>query len=247
MFKIAVKDAKKWKNAVDAIVNLIDEGPLEISKDGVTLRAMDASQIAMVSFSAPKSGFLTYEVPATAKVAVNFDNLSKILGRARPGEELEMSQEENKLVLKFISGKRKRTFKVPLMELPAGSPREPNIQHDAVVKMNGGQLKEILRDAALVSSHMTLEAKAEGFTVEVHGDSADMKIENEGAEDVQDLKVTAPARATFPLQYLDDIAKACPEAAQVTIHLKSNAPVKIEYNVEDAKLVYYLAPRIDTD
>ncbi|MFH1470714.1 MAG: DNA polymerase sliding clamp, partial [Candidatus Micrarchaeota archaeon] len=48
MFEIQIDDARVWKNCIDAIVNLIEEGTLEIDTDGIRLRAMDPSQIAMV-------------------------------------------------------------------------------------------------------------------------------------------------------------------------------------------------------
>jgi proliferating cell nuclear antigen len=247
-FKFAVDDAKSWKSSIDAIVNLIDEGNLEVGKDGITLRAMDPSQIAMISFSMPKGAFIEYSVAATARLGLNFDSLSKILGRTRGSETLEVSGEENKLVLRFASGKRKRSFKVPLLDLPAGAQKEPSIQHDATVKINGGQFKETLRDAALVSSHVSLEAGTEGFIVEVHGDSGDLKVESEKeSEEIVEIKASGSSKATFPLQYLEDIVKACPDSSVLSIHLKSNAPVKIEYEVGSSKLSYYLAPRIDSD
>jgi len=99
-----------------------------------------------------------------------------------------------------------------------------------------------------VSSHITLAANPEGFSIEVHGDSSDLTEENEKVgEEIIEMSVTKPSRATFPLQYLDDIVKACPDSSALTIHLKGNAPVKIEYEVGSSKLVYYLAPRIDSD
>ena len=114
--------------------------------------------------------------------------------------------------------------------------------------MSGGAFKELLRDAALISSHVTLDAKDNKFLVEVHGDSADLQAENDDVgEDVKSITCKNPARATFPLQYLEDIIRACPEGNELKINLKSNAPVKIEYDVENAKVAYYLAPRIDTD
>ena len=64
-------------------------------------------------------------------------------------------------------------------------------------------------------------------------------------EEIIEMNVTKPSRATFPPQYLEDIVKACPENAALLISLKSNAPLKVEYEVESAKVVYYLAPRID--
>jgi len=61
------------------------------------------------------------------------------------------------------------------------------------------------------------------------------------------MTLTKPARSTFPLQYLEDIVQACPDNAPLTIYLKTNAPLKVEYEVESAKVTYYLAPRIDSD
>ncbi len=249
MFKFAVDDAKKYKSATDSIVNLIDEGLLEVGKDGLFLRAMDPSQIAMVVFSMPSSSFSSYEAPApSAKVGLNFDAISKILSRTRGAEKLEISKEENKLQLKFIGGKRKRSFKVPILDLPAGASKEPTLTHDAVVKIGSSQFRESLRDASLISSHITLQAGPAGFAIEVHGDSSDLTEENEPQSDgVIELKAEKEAKATFPLQYLEDIVKACPDSAPLTLHLRTNAPLKVEYSVENAKVTYYLAPRIDSD
>ncbi len=248
MFKIAVENAKNWKNSIDAIVNLIDEGVLEITSEGVSLRAMDPSQIAMVCFSVPKSSFLSYEIENSTKIGLNFDSYSKILGRTRGNEQLEMIQDENKLALKFLSEKKKRSFKIPLIDLPSSSQREPTIKHDAVVKVKGGHFKEMLKDAALVSSHVTLQVNDDKFYVEVHGDSADLKTESEKeSDDVLEINASEKARATFPLQYLEDIVKACPDSQIMGIHLKNNAPVKIDYEIDAAQLTYYLAPRIEEE
>jgi proliferating cell nuclear antigen len=249
MFKFAVDDAKRYKNATDAIVNLIDEGLLEVGKDGLFLRAMDPSQIALVSFSMPKTAFSSFDAPVpSARVGLNFDAISKILSRTRGVERLEISKDENKLALRFLGGKRKRSFKVPILDMPAGASKEPSVQHDAAVKVSSTHFRESLRDASLVGSHITLSADENGFSIEVHGDSSDLVEENEKqSEEVIEMKVDKPAKATFPLQYLEDIVKACPENSALTIHLKTNAPLKVEYEVESAKVVYYLAPRIDSD
>lgn len=239
MFEVSVEDAKFWKNCVDAIVNLIDEGVLEVKADGISLRAMDPSQIAMVSFFVPKKSFVEYNVEGSERLGLNFDNLAKFLARAREKEKLRMVLEENRLGMEF-SGEGRRSFKVPLLDLSAGPQKEPKIEYDATVKVNAGQLKEILRDATLVSSHVVLEATEAGFFVDAKGDSADL---NEKA--TAEVSLKKPARATFPLQFLDDIAKACPNDAGITLNLKTNAPIKIEYAIGDASLTYYLAPRIE--
>ncbi len=248
MFRFVVEDAKKFKNAIDSIVNLIDEGALDVTPAGLTLKAMDPSQIAMVSFTMPKNAFVEYDVNETVRVGLNFDNLSKILSRAQGGEKLEVAQDENKVAIRFFAGKHKKSFKIPVLEMPLGAGREPNVAADVVVKMLGGTFKDQLRDAALVSTHLSLQASEDGFKLECHGDSSDLLVEQEkDSSTLIELKATAPSKSTFPLQYLEDITKACPDAAPLTLNLKTNSPVKIEYEVEGAKLNYYLAPRIESD
>ena len=248
MFRFVVEDAKKFKSAIDAIVNLIDEGTLEISSTGISLKAMDPSQISMVSFSMPKEAFVEYEVSDPDRVGINFDNFSKILARSRSGEKLEIYREENKVTLKFSSGKKRRAFKIPILEMSAGISREPKVDADVSIKMLGANFKEQIKDAALVSSHVSLNATPEGFRIDVHGDSSDLLVEQEkDSEEIISLEAKKEAKATFPLQYLDDITKACPESNPISLNLKTNAPVRIEYEVSGAKLTYYLAPRIESD
>jgi len=199
----------------------------------------------MVSFNAPSKSFTSYKVDAAEKIGINFDNLSKILARTRGKERLRMAREENRLDLDF-TGESKRGFKIPLLDLSAGPQKEPKIDYDATVKIKGGQFKDLLRDASLISSHLALEATEAGFFVEARGDAADMRVESEkAAQSITEMAVKKPARATFPLQFLDDIAKACPNDTVITLYLKSNAPIKVEYAIGDASLTYYLAPRIE--
>lgn len=246
MVEIEIDDAKYWRSCVDSIVNLIDEGNFEIDANGISLRAMDPSQIAMVCFSIPKTAFSKYKVAGPTRIGVNFDSMSKILSRSRGQEKLRMGVEENKLVLEFI-GEGKRSFKLPLLELQEGVQKEPKIDFDSVVKIKAGQFKEILGDAALLSSHVVLEATGKGFFVEVHGDTGDLRVEREKTgEATIGIEVKKDSRATFPLQFLGDMVKACPDNEIVSLHMKTNSPIKVEYNIGEAKLVYYLAPRIET-
>ncbi|PIT84427.1 proliferating cell nuclear antigen (pcna) [Candidatus Micrarchaeota archaeon CG10_big_fil_rev_8_21_14_0_10_45_29] len=248
MFRFVIEDARKFKHAIDAIVNLIDEGTMEMDAEGITLKAMDPSQISMVCFSMPKSAFVEYEVANPERVGLNFENLSKILARARSDEKLEIYREENKVMVKFSSGKKRRAFKLPVLEMPASISREPKVEPDVVIKMLGANFKNQLKDAALVSTHVSLNATEDGFKIDVKGDSTDLVSEQEkDSEEIIEMTVKAESKATFPLQYLDDITKACPDASPLALNLKTNAPVKVEYDVEGAKLVYYLAPRIESD
>lgn len=246
--KLVVQEAPSLKAAIESIASLVEEGVFEVKKDGLHLRAMDPSQISMVSFTMPKSAFLEYNVDEERKLGIDIAQLSNVLSRGKRGEKAELSIEEGRLVIKFYTEKRKRTFKVPLLEIGEGLSREPKIEYSNHVKINAEALRDALKDAKLVSSHVKFLLETNAFVVDVKGESGDAKSEFEkGTAELVDLKVQGDAKATFPLQYLEDIVKAASSGSPITINLETDRPLKIEYEIEGAHVIYFLAPRIESE
>ena len=77
--RLIVQDAPALKAAIDSIVCLVEEGQFEIKDDGLYFRAMDPSQISMVSFKMPKEAFVEYGVPEEMKLGVDIGQLSNVL------------------------------------------------------------------------------------------------------------------------------------------------------------------------
>src|SRR3989338_4554967 len=154
MFEIVFDNAKVFKDSVDAIVSLIDEGEFLINKDGIELRAMAPSQVVMVDFTMPSKAIEKFEVPKETKIGLNLDDLAKITARTRPGETLTLNLDKtsSRLQLTF-KGKYTRKFDLPLLDLSQAETRKLELEFDASVKINGNTLKENLKDASLVSSY----------------------------------------------------------------------------------------------
>ncbi|MFH0986768.1 MAG: proliferating cell nuclear antigen (pcna) [Candidatus Micrarchaeota archaeon] len=247
MFELKINDAKVFKDCIDALVTLIDEGEFEIKKDGISLRAMDPSQIAMVDFVMPKSSFEGYDVKNDTKIGLNLDDLSKITSRTRPEESLVLSldETESRLILVF-KGKSTRRFNLPLLDISVTSPKEPKIEFDSELKFNSGTLKDSLKDASLVSPYVILSATASGFEMQAKGDKGNVLIESAKGDDVViEHTVNKSAKAMFPLEYLNDLLRGTSNESIVTMDLKSDAPLRVSYKIGDAQVKYYLAPRIE--
>lgn len=242
-----IDDAKLFKNCIDALVSLVDEGAFVVSKEGFQLRTMDPSQIAMVDFVFPKEAFSKLDAEEGATLGLNLGDLSKILNRTRANDKLTLSlqEKESRAMLEF-KGTAKRAFKLPLLDISGSLPKEPKIQFDAVIKLKGRALKDLLHDAGLLSSHVVLEVAGKQLIVEAHGDAGDLRTELEAGGEVKEVKSTAEARAMFPFEYLDNMTRACPDDADAEISLKTNAPIRVAYGIGPARLTYYLAPRVET-
>jgi len=213
----------------------------------VKLKAMDPSQISMISFSMPKKMFREYAAGEHRRIGLDVGKLSKMLARGASGESVEMGVEEGRLILTFKGGKKKRTFRLPLLDLGEGLEREPKIEYKNSVVINADALREVLKDAKLVSTHITLIADEKKFRVEIKGDDGEIseEFEKDGVA-LKELKVGTPAKATYPLSYMEDMIKAAKSETEITLYLENDRPLKMEYAVAGAEAKYYLAPRIES-
>jgi len=75
MFKLKVSDAKLLRDMATAISILVDEATFKIDSEGLKLRAMDPSRVAMIDFEWPKSLFQEYDATEPSKVCLNISEL----------------------------------------------------------------------------------------------------------------------------------------------------------------------------
>ncbi|HLC47544.1 MAG TPA: proliferating cell nuclear antigen (pcna) [Candidatus Norongarragalinales archaeon] len=249
--EFSFKDARFFKQCIDAVGNLIDEGSFEISKEGIHLRSLDPSQIAMVDFRLPKGhAFASFDVDEPRTISLNLQDLSKVLSRSKGSEKVTIvfdEKEGNRLLIDF-AGDSKRDFKLPLLDLRDSSiPKEPKVQLETAVKIKAGHFKEMLKDVVLVSSHLQMEAQDGQFNIEAHGDSGDLKVEN-NTKTLKDLEVKAASatKAMYPAEYLDKMTRAAIEAEPVHIEFGTNKPIRLSYKISEAEFVFFLAPRVES-
>ncbi len=242
--ELVLKDASIFKKSIEAISVLIDEAELVVKADGLELKATDPSQISMIDFSMPKSAFEKFESDEI-RLGLDLDYLNQILSRVQTGDELTLSLDDKKSFLEVeFNGKAKRSFQVPLIDISTSEVPSPKIEFDAELTINSSFLQHALKDVALISSHIIIGCEADKFYVKANSSKGNL---NEDAmqdkETLPELKVKQECRSMFPLDYLQDMLKSA--SGNVSLFIKSNAPVKISYDIGEAKITYFLAPRIE--
>lgn len=247
MFELKIDNAKYWRDCVDAIVSLVDEGSFNISKEGIILKAMDPSGISMVSFSIPSKAFSKFSIDKNASVGLNLQNLSKVLSRTRDNEELVMKETDGKLHLEFVGPTSRRRYRLPMIDVRKNVEKEPSVEFDAMVEVSGEPLKDIIKDASLISSYIAFKAAKEQFMVSARGDSGELEEDHKiDGNTIKKLSAKEKAESVFNLEYLENIVKSCPMGNSINISLKSNEPLRVSYNIGDAQLTYYLAPYMES-
>ncbi|MCW4020725.1 MAG: proliferating cell nuclear antigen (pcna) [Candidatus Bathyarchaeota archaeon] len=251
MFKVKISDAKLLRDAVTAVSTLIDEGTFNIGSDGIKLRSMDPSRVAMVDFVMQKTVFDEYVSDEDTKICLNLSELLKMLRRAGKDEAVELLLDEKtgQFVI-TVRGKYVRTFRLPTLEASEEEVPTPKIEFNAKVTLTTDGLRQSLEDVALVSDHVRMETDGEKMTMTAKGDIMGANVElKKGSDALLSVEVKEPSKSTFPLSYLSEIVKAAAATSEiVTLEFSNDMPVRLEFKqTYDGTLVYFLAPRIEVE
>jgi proliferating cell nuclear antigen len=251
MFKLKMADAKLLRDMTTAISILVDEATFHISPDGIKLRAMDPSRVAMIDFEWPKTVFDEYVCSEPAKMCINIGEMLKLLKRTAKDEAVELFLDEKTARLQItISGKYVRTFNMPTLEASEEEVPTPKISFNVKAKATTEGLRLAIEDAQLVSDHVRIEADNEKLVMHAAGDLMGATIElKKGSDALLDLETKEASKATFSLSYLSEIIKAASAVSDIaTIEFANDMPIKLDFQQpKEGRLTFYLAPRIEVE
>jgi proliferating cell nuclear antigen len=251
VFKASVSDAKLWKNLLAAISTLIEEADFNATPDGIKLRSMDPSHVAMVDFEWQKTAFEEYACQEATKIRVNIASMLKLLKRVGSDEILEMLYDEKSRKLNLtLKGKMMRKFTMPTLDPAQEEVPTPKITFSSKVKLTTSTLRDIIDDVQAVSDNVKLETTPEKLIAAATTELSSAVIELEKASEMLiELDVKEPSKATFNLNYLSEITKAGASTSEiVTVEFSTNMPIRLEFDIpQQGRLSYYLAPRIEAE
>jgi proliferating cell nuclear antigen len=251
MFKLKVADAKQLRDLITSISILVDEATFKLDAEGMKLRAMDPSRVAMIDFEWPKTVFEEYTCTEPTKMCINITELLKLLKRAGKGETLELSIDEKTGKLQVtITGKYNRNFTMPTLEASEEEVPTPKITFNAKIKATTEGLSQAIEDAQLVSDHVKIEADPEKVVFNAAGDLMGAIITlQKGSDTLLELDVKEPQKATFSLSYLTEIIKTASATSDIaTLEFSSDMPIKLDFQqAKEGRLTFYLAPRIESE
>ena len=251
MFRFRVADAKLLRDMITAISTLVDEATFNLSLEGMKLRAMDPSRVAMIDFEWPKTVFDEYLCSEATKMCINVSELLKLLRRTGRNESVELSLDEKTGRLKItVKGDYVRIFNMPTLEAMEEEVPTPKVAFNVKAEVTTQGLRQAIEDALLVSDHVRIEADNEKMTMNAAGDLMGATIElKKGGAALLGLEIKEPSKATFSLSYLSEIIKAAAATSEIaTIEFSTDMPIRLDFKQQrEGKLTFYLAPRIEVE
>ena len=245
MFKAKIR-MEVLREIVEVISTLVSEVKLSISKDGIDVKAVDPSHVAMLVLRLNKSGFEEFTGEPT-EIGVDIEKLKEVLRLSKPGDLLDLQFDggKNRLVIKVGNVTRHMS-----VVDPAGitDPKVPNVTPPGLVVVKMDELRQGIRGSESISDHVTLTLEPDAFTMHSEGetDHVDMRLPKDG---LGKLEVKETVKSMYPLDFFSSMVKSITSSDDVTLHVGNEYPLKIEFAVAGGKGEgrFLLATRVEED
>jgi proliferating cell nuclear antigen len=242
MFRSEVRQAV-LRQVVDAVSIIVSEGKFKVNQDGLSIKSVDPTHVAMVDLKLDSSAFESFEV-GDHELGVDVEKLKNVLRLASPGDvvSLYLDEDSNRLVLNLGNLVRSMAL-LDTRHMP--DPKIPDIELPATVVMDGEELERGIRAAENVSDHVIISVDGESFQLRAEGDTDSMTLKVP-KDLLLDLKCDKKVRSIFALSYFSNMIRASRSSNVVRMGLGSDYPIKMEFDIADGKghVLYLLAPRI---
>src|SRR5579875_299339 len=235
MLQAVSSSSEEWKSVSQAIATLIDEATFVATPDGLNLRAMDPSHIALVDLKWPSSAFDKYSCDTNYNLTVRVEDLLKVFRRADSKDRVELNlTEENTLEFKLVNAQYSQT---PL----------PKVTFTVTSKIGAALVKQVFEDIKTISDHVSIKAETDKlvFSGKSEVGKVSVVVDKKNPE-LKELNIKEPGDATYSLEYLSNFTKSI-YGDTLTIQFSSKMPIKLEYPLsgKGGVVQFFLAPRVD--
>lgn len=237
--------AEVLKEVVNVVSTLVDEAKFMVNAEGLTLRAVDPAHIAMVDLTLAKDAFEEFKAEES-EIGIDIDKLSQFLKLAKGDDIVDIKHDEDKRKLKIVVGDITRHMSL-IDTTGMSDPKVPNLNLPATVTVRSEDLIQGIRASETVSDHIALVASSDGFEMSCEGDM-DQVHWKKAKKDLPALEAPTSVRSLFPLEYFSNMLRSVSSGSDVTMHLGSDYPVRMEFKIagDKGEVRYLLAPRIES-
>jgi proliferating cell nuclear antigen len=244
----ATIDADMFREFIDAISALVPECRLHTDENGISTRAVDTANVAMIGIELKKEAFDSFKA-TKSQLGIDISKMKNIFGMAGKGDLISLELADN--AQKMSISAHGYHYSITLLDTNTirKDPNPPTINLPGKIVITGDDFNNAMKAAAVISDKIALgiNPKDQTFYLIAEGDTDTIRREF-GKDELKSL-TPVEARSLFSLDYLKDMGKVMSKAAEVEIYLGIDHPVRFSFIIAggNGNVEYLLAPRIEAD
>ena len=256
MFEAKFEDGHIFKVIIESLAAVVEKANFEVSPEGIQVRAMDGSHVALAQLSLSCEGFDHFRCDETQVIGIDMRALSKYLKFVESGSALTLTADDDAshLNLKQDTPKGVVDMQFQLLNIEEESMEIPQQEYAARIVLGTARFSKLIKDMRQIDDTIQIKAAKEKALFAVHGQFGNIDLQLAHNEDEQSnpdarTKIETAKNVLvdqqFALGYLDLFAKASSLSTFTTLGLLPEQPVMVEFPIAGfGELRYFLAPKL---
>lgn len=234
--------AKSFMTIIEALGNIVDEALFKFTSDGMTVKALDPAQVALISVEIPSDSFIEYSVEEELSVGINVSNLLKTLPKPKKGDKIIFNANEEfyEIILEGITTKRYkyRSIEVSVSEVP-----EIDLDFKVRVVTVAKAFKDAVKDLKGAGTLVFVAEDDQYLYLKAPDLGAEAKLSRLGGS-ILDMEVKEPSRTSYDEDYISKVLNLAAVTDTLEIKFGSDIPLYLSFAlVEGGSVKYLLAPK----
>lgn len=226
------------------------------------VQSMDSARVSVFEIALPSTWFDTYELAeggSTQTLGLSSSLLYRILSSRDKNQQItirfDSDEESDKLFVHFTSESKTefdKNFEIPLIDMDEEILGIPEFETQADFSISSPVFAALVNQLKMFGTNMDVICSEEKIELVSHSiDQGKMMVEIK-IDDLTSFAINEgeTIKLSFSLVFLHNICLYNKLSKEITVSLSANFPMKIVYILgedENAKLTFYLAPKISDE
>jgi len=245
LLKARITNIDEWKAILSAIEDVVEDAVFICSKDGITFRGMNSSQMALLDVTFPKSSFDEF-VSNNSFFGLKIKDFSTIMNFALSGDLVDLSMSQKTEMSVSIKNKITTEYIIKLIQRKKNKLPIPKVKYKSQLSVESNTLTQILSNIHQISEYVKIHCDSKRVIFSGQGDSGDTKINlNSSNPNLKTLTSTEISSAQYSLEYMAKIIRNIGKTSKIiNLEYSNKNPVHIMFDMpSNTKVNYYLAPK----
>jgi proliferating cell nuclear antigen len=252
LFRIRTVKAAPFRTLTEAIKDILTDANLEIDSTGLKIMAMDGTHAILLHLRLRADRFDEYYCPTRHILGVNMINFFKLVKTMSNNEHIVLymkKSDTSRLGIEIQNGDKQMVtnFSLNLQDLDIEPMEIPPVQFSGIVTMPSVDFQKIIRDMHTLGEKVEIQSATHELVFRCKGDYAEQEtVFHFGSAGVSHQQAaTDIVQGNFMLKHLVLFTKCTSLCSDITLYLKNDYPLIVEYNVAGlGEIKLALAPTI---
>lgn len=248
MIEICFASNFSLRALLETLQNLVSQINLQVQEDGIEIRAMDTSQVAL--FHLKWNAFEHYRVDHPQTFGLHIPKALSILKFMSAKDRLILTAEDQTDTLSFLFQNDQQNiyakFGLKLLQIESELLHIPESSYDSKIQVDVSEFQHLCETIQAYSKTTELQTSSSSMHCMTKGEDDDFISANIQLVKIQPLQSSSSSTIRVNTKYLAQFVKISSMASSLIVWVSNDQPLVLEYKLKGGHLTFYLAPQIET-